>query len=144
MSAVLAISRLGGYIELVPMPNQIWSRYARPPTPPLNQLPNICGMVNVTAISTGHHHVDAMGLDAYRTSIGSSTEWDGEHDKGGPPAEIILASCGRSVDMEANCVRDGREIVALWGITIAHLQPQGDGRDEEFWAPDHGLWSVVT
>jgi len=126
MSAILAISRLGGYIELVPIPNQIWSRYARPPIPPLNQLPNLTGMVKVTSISTGRHHIDIMALDAYRTSIGSSSEWDGERDQGGPAAEIILASCGRSADTEAHDICDGKEIVTLWGITTVHSQPDED------------------
>ncbi len=143
-SAILAISRLGGYIELVPMPNQIWSRYARPPTPPLNQLPNITGMVNVTAISTGQHHVDIMGLDAYRTCIGSISECDGEDDQGAPPAEIILASCGRSADTGANFVRDGKECVTMWGITIAHLQPQGDERDKEDSSCDVGVNEITS
>lgn len=133
MSAILTISRLGGYIELVPIPNQIWSRYARPPTPPLNQLPNITGMVQVTAISTAHHHVDIMALDAYRTSIGSGSEWDGERDREGPAAEIVLASCGRSayteVETEEVLGGGGKTIVTLWGITTIHSQPQRDGRD---------------
>ena len=129
--AILAISRLGGYIELVPVPNQIWSPYARPPTPPLHQLPNLTGMVNVTAISTGHRHVDIMAVDAYRTSIVSNLECNGEGDQGGSPAEIILASCGRSTDNVADSkyVHDGKEIVMLWGVTT--VQPQRNGRDND-------------
>ena len=123
--AILAISRLGGFIELVTMPNQIWSPSARPPTPPLNQLPNLTGMVDVTAISTRHHHIDIMALDVYRTSIVSSLDWSEEHNQGGAPAEIILASCGRSADTEAEF-----EIVTLWGITT-ESQPQPDGRDSD-------------
>jgi hypothetical protein len=128
MSATLAISRLGGYIELIHIPNQIWSPYSRPPIPPLNQLTNLNG-VGVTTISTDRNHIDIMALDAYRTD----SEWNGDRESEFHPAEFVLASCGCSddsgVDADEEGIHGGKAVVTLWSVTTADSKPQRDGRD---------------
>ncbi len=128
-SAILAISRLGGCIEFVPVPNQFWSHYSRPPTPPLNQLPNITSMVKVSAISTGHQHIDVTALDAFRTSTGADLDWNSNRNPDDPPAEFVLASCGHSSDDEVE-IHNGKAIVTLWSISTAFL-PRKNERDNE-------------
>ena len=129
MSAILAISRLGGYIEFVPIPNQIWSQYARPPTPPLNQLPNLTGLVQVSAISTGHRHIDIMALDAHQIlRVTDSKLEENQDERVSSVAEIILASSGRAGDPEASHYE--QEVVTLWGITTDRIQPKEDERDD--------------
>ena len=130
-SAVLAISRLGGYVELLPLPNWIWlpdDRKSKPTASPASSrkdfLPNLTATSKTTAFSTSQHHVDVMSMDAYRTNVGADSEWDEKRRPEGPPAELILAVCGRSSDAKA--------AVTLWGITAIHSFPQKqDGSVEE-------------
>ena len=133
-SAILAISRLGGCIEFVPVPNQIWPHYSRPPTPPLNQLPNITSMVKVSAISTGHQHIDVTALDAFRTSIGADLGWNSDRNPDDPPAEFVLASCGHSSDDEVETgqegIHSGKAIVTLWSISTVFLPRKNESDNE--------------
>eukprot|EP00970_Alexandrium_tamarense_P018266 scaffold13325_cov287-Alexandrium_tamarense.AAC.10 len=152
-SAVLAISRLGGYVELLPLPSWLWlpndfnnastHQQSMSPSHKNKYLPNLSGVTKITAFSTSEHHDDIMAIDAYRTRVGADLEWDGMHRPDGPPSEIVLAACGcssrliplerREGEMDSD-VRldeeeknnDSRSTVSLWGVTTIFNQQPND------------------
>ncbi|KAL9186891.1 hypothetical protein ACHAXT_010611 [Thalassiosira profunda] len=112
-SAVLAVSRLGGYVEFLPLPDWIWRPDSKHTVPQATQgrLPNLSAACHPTAVSTHRDHLDVMCLDAFRTSVGADSERDEKERPEGPPAEVILAASGAG---GANAT------VSLWGITTVH------------------------
>ena len=61
-NAALAISRLGGFIELLPLPTWLWLDEI---TAPPRKLVDLTAMSKVTAFSTSIYHSDIVALDAY-------------------------------------------------------------------------------
>ena len=125
-SAVLAVSRLGGYVELLPLADWIWQPHdsphgTSPPRSAENVLPNLTSSSKTTAFATHDHHLDVLSLDGYRTNVDAASEWDEKKRADGPPAELILSACGLSADeeMENGDVRQarGKASVTLWAIT---------------------------
>lgn len=79
---VLAISRLGGFMELIPVPNWIWldEMMAAP-----RKLLDLSTTSKITAFSTSIHHMDIMAIDAYCT-----------------PAECVLVAAGRPFSSDSH------------------------------------------
>jgi hypothetical protein len=103
----VAIARLGGYIEIFPLPSRLWygpevaakknsrlaakSHYAA-------SLPDLISPKStgsrVAAITTLDYHDDIMGLEAFRTRVRPDTVWDQETYPDRPPAEFVLIAHG--------------------------------------------------
>jgi hypothetical protein len=117
----LAVSRLGGYIELIILPAGLWTgpipkstrrkrkRRNKPTEHYANgKLHNLCAAaeVGVAALTTSEYHVDVLCLEVYRTKVGSDTEWDDAFPK--PPAEYVMVASG---------TKNGHHKVSFWGIS---------------------------
>lgn len=141
-NVVLAISRLGGYVELLPVPSWVWEET------PMNSssspsvsssstttttkrqwrqkdekkkgkasspLPNLTILCKITAFSTAQYHVDIMSLDAYYCAKRSAT---------------ILAACGRRQchgsrgSENSSHTIAAATMVSLWSISMASIPPQ--------------------
>ena len=112
--ATLVISRLGGYIELVPLPIALWkgpilerenaasSRKGRDRQRQQQSHyatgKNIVSPSNTLALATFDYHLDVQALEVYRTNVNSETIWNNEEYPDGPPAEFLLVASGVSVD----------------------------------------------
>jgi len=106
-SAVLAISRLGGYVELIPLPNWLWQTSSNYEIPKLHNnrgILNLSLLSHTTALSTRDDQLDVLALDAYRTS-----NEDGENEGN---KEVVLVTSGSG--------GDGMENMTFWGVTTLH------------------------
>jgi hypothetical protein len=122
----LAISRLGGYIEFIIMPELAKHRAAkrkkrgRPDEHYAANLPNISySDTSMTALTTADYHVDVLCLESFRTSVGSDTEWDTDLFPKTPPAEHVLVASGGT--------KDGEQVISYWGVSI--LFPENIGQE---------------
>lgn len=127
-AATLVVARLGGFLELVPLPPQMWygpelQRKQRSKTAKrkhgehyaVGKLPDLASNQSngITALTTTDYHTDVMGLEAFRTSVDpndSSVEWDQAAYPNGPPAEYVLAAYGTRQE-------SGHEIITLWSAS---------------------------
>ncbi|KAL7488390.1 hypothetical protein ACHAW6_013974 [Cyclotella cf. meneghiniana] len=135
-SAFLAISRLGGFIELLPLPNGIWLDQTTPV--PSRKIIDLSAVSQVTAFSTSNHHADITAIDAYRTRGGAGIEGDGKHPPDELPAEFVLAACGRSSVVDSQEVSNGGTdsdggsspgaTISFWGITTVRSNERSHGR----------------
>ncbi|KAL7442172.1 hypothetical protein ACHAXH_007297 [Discostella pseudostelligera] len=140
-NVVLAISRLGDYVELLPVPSWVWeetpmnsssspSASSSTTTTMKRQwpqkdekkkgkasspLPNLTILFKITAFSTAQYHVDVMSLDAYYCANSSVT---------------ILAACGRRQchgsrgSENLSHTTAAATMVSLWSISIARTPSQ--------------------
>lgn len=109
-SATLVISRLGGFLELIPLPHAMWyGPELSVPTTKRNQpiLPQIPDST-ITTLRTTDYHTDIITLDAFRTSVEEDTEWDTKAYPKSPPAEHILAAAGS---------RGSDQTVSFWSVS---------------------------
>jgi hypothetical protein len=114
-AVTLAIARLSGFIELVPLPHAMWygPELSVPPSRRNDKLPTLQhGMV----LSTAAYHLDIMALDAFRTSVEEDTVWDPERYPDSPPAEYVLAATGSSEG-------DHHQVVTFWSISTVLGSP---------------------
>ena len=121
MAATLVVSRLGGYIELVPLYDQLW-RHQPPAKTRKNkraaELFHISSEhCNIAPMTTGDHLDDLLHLEVYRTSVGADTEWDVANEH--PPAEYLLVASG---------TKDGEARVTFWAVATVF----SDNPDEQF------------
>lgn len=130
-AASVAVARLGGYIELVPLPPQMWygpeievpannsrrrkgRRRQKQQKPPAHyaegKLINLAtNQELVTALTTYQYHSDLICLEAFRTRVGEESTWNSKDYPTGPPAEHILAASG---------TRDGYgESISFWSVS---------------------------
>ncbi|KAG7356314.1 hypothetical protein IV203_001000 [Nitzschia inconspicua] len=131
----LAISRLGGYIELIPIPTRLWAGHVltldnfRPPkhkmrknntVSPNNKRKrpqqhyalgkNIACPPQTIALTTIDYHIDVQAMEAYRTSVNSETAWNDQAFPDAPPAEFVLAASG--------VARDGtNDTITFWTVS---------------------------
>ena len=116
----LVISRLGGYIELVPLPTELWkgpilvpnnyrqhkknsahakSKRGRHPQPyHYTTGENIASPLNTVALTTLDYHLDVQTLEVFRTDVNSESIWNNHEYPHGPPAEFLLCASGLSVE----------------------------------------------
>lgn len=125
-AATLAVSRLGAYMELIPLSMPLWLGPVLTPkthTPQKRSKPkrgvvhhyavghlfDICNQGGVAALTTMEHHSDIISLEAFRTAVKSDTEWDDSLHPDSPPAEYVLAATGTG---------NHQEVVTFWAISI--------------------------
>jgi hypothetical protein len=121
-AVTLAIARLGGYMQLVPLPPAIWygpkldanprkgkrQNKNQPPEQYAARMPNLSQLENGTlAITTAQFHTDVLGLAAIRTWADTKNneeerdaEWNRELYPQNPPAEFVLTVYGMKDEME--------------------------------------------
>ena len=119
----LVVARLGGYIELVPLPIALWrgpilERKDSPRKPKRRQNARhyasgkrITCPPNTLALTTFEYHLDVQALEVYRTNVDNQTAWDNEKYPDGPPAEFLLVASGVSVDGGVG------ETMTFWAIS---------------------------
>jgi len=130
---LLAISRLGGYIELVPVPTDLChGPIIESQKPPKRKggrsgtggsqpehysasLP-VLRVPSAAAILTTAYHRDVTALDVHRTVVSATTEWDCDTRPDAPPVEFLLAASGASNEGEGECV-------TLWGVASVYSTP---------------------
>ena len=118
----LVITRMGGYIELVPLPTGLW----KGPILVSNNFRKkqqrhhhhhyangnvIASPSNTIALTTLEYQLDIQTLEVFRTSINSETIWNNHEYPEGPPAEFLLCTSGRSID------NDFGETMTFWAIS---------------------------
>ena len=123
----LAISRLGGYIEFLILPELPKRRTAkrkkrgRPDEHYAANLPNISySDTSMTALTTADYHVDVLCLESFRTTVGSDTEWDTDLFPKTPPAEHVLVASGGT--------KEGEQVISYWGVSIVFPENIGQER----------------
>ena len=106
---VLAISRLGGFMELLPLPNWMWLDEM---TAPPRKLLDLSTTMKITAFSTSIHHIDITAIDAYCT-----------HD------ECVLVAAGRpfSSGSDDSDNAAGGSALSFWSIAAVF-----SGKDSGF------------
>lgn len=144
----LAISRLGGYIELLPLPTRLWAgpvltldNFRLPKhkmRQPNNSSPkrkrqspqrhyalgkNIACPPETVAVTTLDYHTDIQALDAFRTSVNSETAWDDQAFPDAPPAEFVVAASGIS---KQNGTHD---VITFW--TVSTLFPEASSPNDD-------------
>ena len=114
-NVILSIGRLGGFVELVPIPKWMWMDHDRlaPNDIPDNRrrdyLVDLAHDQDITAFSTKEFHLDVIALDAICTRVslsGRNSLAESNH-----PVEFVLVTCGQSGEA------DGETVLTYWGIT---------------------------
>jgi hypothetical protein len=134
--ATLAIGRLGGYMELVPLPTSLWygeeiALDDKRRTQMEEQLKvkskgkrkrrqgqhyavgssiQVGTRDQTVALTTLDYHIDIMCLEAFRTQVMEDTEWDTQAFPDSPPAEFVLAATGTSK-------QHGQETLTFWAVS---------------------------
>jgi len=139
--ASLAVARLGGFLELVPLPTAMWYGAALKPAQRRKQprkfnknsrehyaaqLTNLAavnnprsgGGNNILALTTSEYHVDVIGLGAFRTTVDDVAVWNQDLYPNGPPAEHVLVAHGRQ---EAT----GHEAMTFWSVSTVMDESAG-------------------
>lgn len=125
-AACLAVSRLGGYIELVTLPPRIWfgpeielpasSRKSKRRKGKVEHYAAslrsvVMNSAAIVALTTSQCHIDCICLGALRTSVPcTAATWDHGAYPDGPPSQFILAATGYSTER-------GGEMVSFWSVT---------------------------
>lgn len=120
----LALARLGGYIELIPIPQGIWNgAVLRKDNHKMSASPRrhrkvgqhysggkpIESPPNTLALTTAHCHVDIISLQAMRTSVTADSHWDDNAFPNSPPSEYIVCASGMS--------QEGYETISFWATS---------------------------
>ncbi|CAB9521534.1 member RAS oncogene family [Seminavis robusta] len=137
-AAGVVVSRLGGYMEVLPLPPSLWHGAILPPErhnprkrqPSPHYAKGI--MVNVAsenvpipiiALTTFEYHADVISVEAIRTRVPLDAVWDQEfYGKAPPPAHFILVASGTQL---------GHEVLTFWAISFVF-----PGNDQEPPHPD--------
>ena len=132
---LLAIARLGGYVEIIPVPTNLCRGPVYKPKHPKRQhggsgrphhysasLP-VLRVQSAQAISTTACHHDITALDLHRTGVSADTEWDCNVRPDAPPSEFLLAASGASGEGEGECV-------TLWGVASVYSVPERPKKEE--------------
>jgi len=146
----LVISRVGGYIELVPLPTELWkgpvlalNNYRKLREEPVDASrkrgwqrqqqhfhyttgKNIASPSNTVALTTLDYHLDVQALEVFRTLVNSETIWNNEEYPLGPPAEFLLCASGLSVKGGFG------ETMTFWAVsTIFSRKESSTSKDSE-------------
>jgi hypothetical protein len=119
-----ALARLGGYIELIPIPQDIWNgpvltkeNHQTPSSPRRKRNMGqhyssgrpIESPSNTLALTTAHCHIDIISLQALRTSVTADSHWDNNAFPNSPPSEYIVCASGMN--------QEGYETVSFWATS---------------------------
>ena len=126
----LALSRLGGFLELIPLPTAMWA--GPPPQQPLPQTSRkrrgqqhyATDAIHppppqTLALTTCDYHTDVLSLQALRTSVNADTEWDSQAFPDRPPAEFLVVASGMS--------QRGDESLTFWTVSTLFGDSMEDG-----------------
>ena len=135
MVASLAVARVGGFMELVPLPTNLWygpvitqhdkrkkKRKQRTAGQHYAVGKQIGSQELTLALTTGEYHFDITCLEAFRTQVTGDTEWDMEAFPDTPPAEFVLAASGTSK-------QHGMECMTFWAVST--LFDEDDNNDDD-------------
>ena len=140
-AAALAVSRLGGYMEVLPVPPPLWygpvfspdkhkprggrrkrnnnnrQHYAKPY---LVDVSSDKAPIPVLALTTMEYQMDILCMEAIRTRVTFETEWDRElYGNAPPPAEYVLVASG---------TKNGSEVLTFWSVSYMFAEePPNDG-----------------
>ncbi|GAX26225.1 hypothetical protein FisN_16Lh052 [Fistulifera solaris] len=112
-AVTLAIARLSGFVELVPLPHALWYGPELSVSPQKNNKLPI--LQTATVLSTAEYHLDITALDAFRTRVEEDTVWDQERYPHLPPAEYVLAATGSNEQQH--------QVVTFWSISTVLGSP---------------------
>ena len=148
---LLAVSRLGGYLEFVVIPTEVCQgpiitsnnkKRVRGQGHYAASMPNISGDKNLRHcwLPTAEAHADITAMAALRTHVGDDSGWDETLHPNAPPAAYVICTSGVSsapngVDKDStNAANDNdndndscQETLALWRLTV--LQQSIDEND---------------
>ena len=131
MVATLAIARIGGFLDLVPLPTALWygpelnpGNYQRPRRKSKRKRgqhyaegKNVVSQDHTVALTTREYHIDIQCMDAFRTPVTGDTEWDMQAFPDTPPAEFVLAISGTS--------KHKHETITFWAISTLFADDHG-------------------
>jgi hypothetical protein len=148
MVAALAVARVGGFIELVPLPTNLWHGPVITKEDPRHRRTKqrrqgnkrkrgqhyavgkqIGSQALTLALTTGDYHFDITCLEAFRTQVTGDTEWDMNAFPDTPPAEFVLAASG-------NSKQHGMECMTFWAVSTLFaddddINDNGGGRSKQ-------------
>lgn len=117
-ATTVVVSRLGGYVELVPIDDRIWrqspqsTKKKKKPAADLIQISPENS--NIASLTVAEHLDDLLHLEVYRTDVGIDTEWNDTAEY--PPAEYLMVASGSKAD---------RERLTFWAVaTVFSEDPQ--------------------
>ena len=133
--ACIAVGRLGGYVEIVTLPTEMW--YGPELDPPrtrrsvgrrkgsiehyASSLRDLAlDPISIVALTTAAYSMDCTCLESFRTNVSSHAVWDTETYPDAPPAEYVLAASGHAT-------RGGGEMVCFWSISSTSSNAQHKG-----------------
>jgi hypothetical protein len=134
MVASMAVARIGGFMELVPLPTNLWygpvitkhDKRKRQGSKRKRHGQHYAvgkqiGSQELTlALTTGEYHFDITCLEAFRTQVTGDTEWDMEAFPDTPPAEFVLAASGTSK-------QHGMECMTFWAVSTLFTDDDDNG-----------------
>lgn len=134
---ILAVSRLGGYLEFIPLASNLWHGPILTPQShkiekrrnqgrgsskhyAIGHVLNVASDVNagICALTIGAHLVDILNIEAYRTPVSSLTKWDQNAFPHFPPAEYLFVACGNA--------KSGEEAVTFWSVSTTLSEDTND------------------
>lgn len=134
MVASLALARLGGYIELLPLPTKLWfgplltpQNHQRKKQPKRRRGHHYAMGKSIgsppLALTTVDYHMDITCLQALRTRVEGATEWNSQAYPDTPPSEFVLCASGMSAAQE------GCEAVTFWSVSTLFSENSEGGMD---------------
>ena len=106
IAASLVVSRLGGYMELVPLAEQLWQitdpKKKKRAAVLYHITPDNC---NIAPLTMSEHLDDLLHLEVHRTDVSVDTEWDADCEN--PPAEYLMVASGSKA---------GEEKLTFWAV----------------------------
>jgi hypothetical protein len=145
----LAVARLGGFIELLPLPPQMWYGAELPFTKKHVQsnvsqrgtkrkandgfrssrstvgynLPDLAisavGGGSAVVLNTSNYHSDVYGIESLAISGNINESWNRELYPDGPPAQYVIAAYGTKS-------QTGRQAISFWSYST-HVSPSAPG-----------------
>ena len=144
----LVVARLGGFIELIPLPPQMWYGAELPFTKKHQQshvtkrgskrkigdlknglstigpnLPdlamNVIGGGGVVVLNTSDYHSDVYGLESFAIPGNINDVWNQESYPDGPPAQFVIAAYGTKAHL-------GQQAISFWSYST-HVSPSAPG-----------------
>lgn len=106
IAATLVVSRLGGYMELVPLAEQLWQITDQKRKKRATELYRITSdNCNIASLTMSEHLDDILHLEVHRTDVSFDTEWDSDCEN--PPAEYLMVASGSQA---------GNEKLTFWAV----------------------------
>jgi hypothetical protein len=106
VAATLVVSRLGGYMELLPLAEQLWQTTDPKRKKRAAELYCITSdNSNIASLTLSEHLDDLLHLELHRTDVSFDSEWDSDGEN--PPAEYLMVASGSQA---------GQEKLTFWAV----------------------------